>query len=149
MVGICDQAERETVNSCETASGKRITVKDAFRGYPSVNAAVRDYLPYLEKNFPKAYGALTKPDSSFKDFVSGLLGGVNSKRYGTDSGYEQAVSDRYIQVSHEFKPKPMQIPAFPSAGFDVSVSGRAAGGFSPPTSVKPLLELKIPSDGIK
>lgn len=87
----------QKLKTIEYYKGRKCSVVDSFRTYQSVNEAAKDYLSFLERNYPKAYKALLDDKQGLDDFLKGLDRGKYG-RYATDINYHHKFKSAYRQI---------------------------------------------------
>lgn len=89
------------LKTIEYYNGRKCFVTDSFRAYPSVDAAVDDYLNFLAANYPQAYNALFDSKATVKNFYKGLDHGKYGK-YATDIFYHAKFRGVYKSLKSQF-----------------------------------------------
>lgn len=101
----------------EEYAGQTVNENANFRSYPGFEDSVRDYLGFIQSNFPDAWSA-----PSFTDAVQGLNTGVYGK-YATRSAYGQhvkAIDGKYGALQYAQEPQNVPTPYGPNDLVDLA-----------------------------
>jgi len=106
-----------SANTQEEYNGNTVTENANFRAYDDFTGSVRDYLGFIQSNFPDAWSAET-----FSDAVKGLDTGVFGK-YATRSAYGQhikAIDNKYGGLQFAQDPQNVPTPYGPTDQVDLA-----------------------------